>query len=234
MAVFENSDGISSRGRSRGHSRRQASTAGLADLLATALVGPDAVPCVDLTVAIALDHWWPTEGTRKTGERNTGASTWCCRTASLVPHADCRPTERSTWSFGVPPRRAGDGGRTALQRSHHHRSPSARADACSSWLTLTSLQEIRDATTPPPEASDAQGRSAQRFEMVVEARRGDRVRTASARGQDIYAVSAPLVVEAAARLMRPGFARRGALSLGQAYDAHDFLRALAPEHLALA
>jgi hypothetical protein len=46
-------------------------------------------------------------------------------------------------------------------------------------------------------------------------------------------VSAPLVVEAAARLVRPDHAVSGALSLGQAFDAADFLHALAPAHLAL-
>ena len=41
---------------------------GLADLLASALVGDRRAD--EITVAIALDHWWPTEGTRRTGERN--------------------------------------------------------------------------------------------------------------------------------------------------------------------
>ena len=41
---------------------------GLADLLAAALVGDGSTN--RLTVAVALDHWWPTDGTRKTGERN--------------------------------------------------------------------------------------------------------------------------------------------------------------------
>lgn len=95
------------------------------------------------------------------------------------------------------------------------------------------MQEIRDAGTPPPVAQDAQGRSAQRFEMVVQARHGDILRKAVARGQDIYAVSAPLVVEAAARMLQPDFDRRGALSLAQAFDARHFLAALSPESLAV-
>ena len=35
-------------------------------------------------------------------------------------------------------------------------------------------------------------------------------------------------------LMAPAFARSGAIALGQAVDATDFLRALSPEHLELA
>ena len=106
-----------------------------------------------------------------------------------------------------------------------------RVDALRAHLTQSSLDEIRDANTPPPVAADALGRSPQRFEMVVQARQGGTLRRATARGQDIYAVSAPLVVEAAERLLRPGPARAGALALGQAVDAPDFLRALAPTHL---
>jgi hypothetical protein len=110
--------------------------------------------------------------------------------------------------------------------ARHLRPRSLRAH-----LTRASLDEIRDGATPPPTAADASGRSAQRFEMVVQARRGDALRTAVARGQDIYAVSAPLVAEAAQRLLRPGFALAGALALGQAVDAHDFLAALSPQPL---
>ena len=201
---------------------------GLADLLATALLGPDD-DGVDLTVAVALDRWWPTRGTRQTGERNT-VPRLVVVDGRLVPLP--LPAAVSSRRFGAP---HGEQAMVELPFSEvitisrHLPVRSLRAH-----LTQSSLDEIRDASTPPPGATDALGRSAQRFEMVVEARRGDTLRTAVARGQDIYAVSAPLVVEAAARLLQPGFARAGALSLGQAYDADDFLRALAPEHLVLA
>ncbi len=200
---------------------------GLADLLATVLLGADA-SADDLTVAVALDRWWPTEGTRKTGERNT-VPRLVVADGRLVPMS--LPAAESTWRFGAP---HGEQATIALPFSEvvtisrHLRVRSLRA-----LLTRASLDEIRDASTPPPTATDALGRSAQRFEMVVEARRGDAVRRAVARGQDIYAVSAPLVVEAAQRLLQRDVARPGALALGQAFDAHDFLRALAPTHLAV-
>jgi hypothetical protein len=201
---------------------------GLADLLATALLGEDGAADA-LVVAVALDRWWPTAGTRLTGERNS------------VPRlivADGRfaplplPAARSTWRFGAP-----HGEQEVVELpfsevitiSRHLRVRGLRAH-----LTQSSLDEIRDTRTPPPSAADALGRSAQRFEMVVQARQGDTLRQATARGQDIYAVSAPLVVEAAVRLMQPGFTHAGALALGQAVDASDFLRTLAPAHLELA
>jgi saccharopine dehydrogenase-like protein len=200
---------------------------GLADLLATSLLGGDG-EADELTVAIALDRWWPTAGTRKTGERNT-VPRLIVDDGRLV--AMPLPAARSTWRFDAP---HGEQGMIELPFSEtitisrHLRVSSLRAH-----LTQASLDELRDETTPPPSATDPTGRSAQRFEMVVRARNGDTVRTATASGRDIYAVSAPLVVEAAARLMRPGFARAGALALGEAFDAGEFLRALAPEHLHL-
>ena len=198
---------------------------GLADLLATALVGPDGAGD-DLVVAVALDRWWPTEGTRRTGARNT-APRLVVDDHRLAPMP--LPAAASTWKFGAP---HGEQAMVELPFSEvatiarHLRPRSLRAH-----LARAALDDIRDAGTPPPTAADAAGRSAQRFEMVVQARRGDTRRTAVARGQDIYAVSAPLVVEAAARLMRPGFARAGALALGEAVDARDFLAALSAQAL---
>ncbi|MFL6698357.1 MAG: hypothetical protein ACJ8GJ_14435, partial [Vitreoscilla sp.] len=141
------------------------------------------------------------------------------------------PAAQSTWRFGEP-----HGEQDMIELpfsetitiSRHLRVRSLRAH-----LTRSSLAELRDEATPPPAAADSLGRSAQRFEMAVRARRGDSVRTATASGRDIYAVSAPLVVEAAARMAQPGSGHAGALALGEAFDAGDFLRALAPEHLRL-
>jgi short subunit dehydrogenase-like uncharacterized protein len=200
---------------------------GLADLLASALLASSTAD--ELTVAIALDHWWPTAGTRRTGERNKVPRV-ARRGGELVPIA--LPAERSTFDFGLP-----HGTQAMIElpfseivtMSRHLRVRDIR-----SHLNAASLDEIRDASTPPPEAADARGRSSQRFEMVVQARDGTTRRTATARGQDIYAVTAPLVIEAAARMLAPGFDRRGALAPGEAFDAADFLRALPSTDLEVA
>lgn len=198
---------------------------GLADLLATALAGGDAVE--ELTVAIALDRWWPTEGTRLTGARNQ-VPRMVVEDGRLAPLP--LPAAESTWTFGAP---HGTQPVVALPFSEvvtiAHHLPLRRLR---SLLTRNALADIRDASTPPPAASDTQGRSAQRFEMVVELRSGGRARRAVARGQDIYAVSAPLVVEAAQRLARPGAHKRGALALAQAFEPAGFLDSLTPSHLA--
>ena len=77
----------------------------------------------------------------------------------------------------------------------------------------------------PRVAVDGSGRSAQTFLVEVVARRGDEERRIAVRGQDIYAVTAPLVVEAALRVRAapaPGVHTAGAL-----FDPDDFLAALA-------
>jgi hypothetical protein len=51
-------------------------------------------------------------------------------------------------------------------------------------------------------------------------------------GRDIYAFTAPLVVEAAQRILEGAADGVGVLAPGEVFDAPAFLRALAPEHLA--
>jgi len=199
---------------------------GLADLLVTALAGDDGAE--DIEVAVALDHWWPTRGTRETGHRNQ-LPRQVVREGRL--EAMSQPAATAYWRFGAP---HGDqrvvelpfSEVATLTRHLHPRS-------LRSWLTQRSLDQIRDAATPPPAAVDARGRSAQRFEMAVRVGTAAGPRRASASGQDIYAVSAPLLVEAAARLREGGPAVAGAVSLAQAFDARGFLAALAPEPLAI-
>ena len=199
---------------------------GLADLLAAALVGDGSTQ--RLMVAIALDHWWPTEGTRKTGERNQ-APRVVIADGELWPMT--LPPARLEWTFGAPHGRQPviEVPLSEIVTVSRH----LRVNEMHSYLTLCSLEQIRDAATPAPTAVDVRGRSAQQFEMVVEVSGTSTVRRAVARGQDIYAVSAPLVVEAAQRILNREHDLRGALSLAQAFDARDFLSALAPKHMAL-
>ncbi|MFM0040758.1 hypothetical protein [Paraburkholderia sediminicola] len=56
---------------------------------------------------------------------------------------------------------------------------------------------------------------------------GGTTRRITATGRDIYAVSAPIIVEATERLLSGKVAPRGGvLSLGEIFDARDFLAAL--------
>jgi hypothetical protein len=103
-------------------------------------------------------------------------------------------------------------------------------------MAMAAVRDLVDPSTPPPEPADERGRSSQSFLVEVVARSGGVERRAVARGRDIYAITAPLVVEAAARLLARGQRQpcTGAVAVGAAIgDARDFLQALVPEHLTL-
>lgn len=72
-----------------------------------------------------------------------------------------------------------------------------------------------------------------RFAVDVIVRRGEHERRISAAGRDIYAVAAPLVAEAARRLIDGSAKVLGAAAPAEAFDAADFLDALTPHHLAV-
>jgi hypothetical protein len=199
---------------------------GLADLMASALVGDGHAD--EITTAVALDHWWPTEGTRITGERNKSPR-MMVEQGRLTPIA--LPAQEIDWTFAQPfnTQRMVELSFSEVTTISHH----IAVDSLHSYFSLGPLEEVRSATTPAPAAVDADGRSAQRFMMEVVARTGTETRRARATGQDIYAISAPIIVEAAARMLQPSFQRRGALSLGQAFEPKAFLDALASSHLAI-
>lgn len=192
---------------------------GLADLLASALASEGEID--EITVAIALDRWWPTEGTRKTGERNQVPRVVVKdgRLAPLQPSV-----EVPDWVFSAP---LGQQAMVELPFSEiitlaHH----LKVGEIRSLLNRSALADIRDASTPPPTAADASGRSAQRFELVVRLVQNGMTKTAGVRGQDIYAVTAPIVTEVALRLLAPSYRRSGALAVAEAVDPVELLRSL--------
>jgi hypothetical protein len=77
-----------------------------------------------------------------------------------------------------------------------------------------------------PIAVDERGRSGQTFIVDVLVRSGGTQRRLAAAGQDIYAVSAPLAVEAADRILSGRTRSTGVASAGAIFDAPDFLDAL--------
>ncbi|MGN7726050.1 saccharopine dehydrogenase family protein [Luteimonas sp. 22616] len=194
---------------------------GLADLLATvALDGATDADAVE--VSVALDGWHPTRGTRITGERNHHPRVYRDEgRACTVP--DPAPTR--TIDFPAP-----FGRQEAMLLPLSEAIVLPRHLACRSlhtWINLAPLQDLRDPDTPPPVAIDDSGRSAQRFAMAVDVRRrGDRVHRAVAAGRDIYAITAPLLVEALERILDGRASGHGAIAPGQAFDARDFLAAL--------
>jgi short subunit dehydrogenase-like uncharacterized protein len=195
---------------------------GLADLLATAALGdwPDADR---IEVGVALDSWHPTAGTRRTGERNHHRRLVVAE-GQLAPLSD--PPATRDWTFPAP---LGVHAMVALPLSETITiSRHLRVRELHSYMSRSALDDIRAPDTPPPVASDASGRSAQRFAMDVVVRRDGDVRRAMASGRDIYAFTAPLVAEALERILDGRCRTRGVTTAGEAFDALDFLDALSP------
>lgn len=193
---------------------------GLADLLATAALGdwPDA-DAID--IAVALDSWHPTAGTRLTGARNHYRRLVIAG-GKLEPLADPPPSRR--WTFPAP---FGTQETIALPFSEIVTlSRHVRSAEVHSYINLAPLKDLRDPRTPPPTATDAHGRSAQIFAVETRVRRGSQTRSALASGRDIYAITAPLVVEAIQRIGNGRCKANGVVAPGQAFDARDFLESL--------
>jgi len=192
---------------------------GLSDLLATVAMG-DWGEADDIRIGIGLDRWWPTEGTRITGARNT-APRQVIAGGQLAPLPN--PAPRTLWAFPEPfgsQAMIGVPFSEVVVIARHLKT--GRLDT---FLSEAALKDIRDAATPPPTAVDERGLSAQRFVVEAIVRRGDQTRRAMVAGRDIYGFTAPLVCEAVGRVFAGGVAS-GALAPGEAFDAGDFLKAL--------
>jgi len=195
---------------------------GLADLLATAAMD-DWTAADEIHIAVALDSWHPTPGTRLTGRRNT-AQRMIVTNGRLEAVANPPPTR--TWEFPPP---FGTQEVVALPFteiitiSRHLRSRTVR-----SYMNLAPIHDVRDPDTPPPVPADASGRSSQIFVMDVIVQRENDIRRLTARGVDIYAFTAPLIVEAMERLVIGRHERTGVLTAGEVFDARDFLAAMNP------
>jgi hypothetical protein len=94
--------------------------------------------------------------------------------------------------------------------------------------TYMSVEAATDLANPDTLARDAQTDVDQTFVVDVLVRAGGVERRATARGRDIYAVTAPLAVEAVRRLLAGEGNTTGAASAGAMFPAADFLHSLAP------
>jgi short subunit dehydrogenase-like uncharacterized protein len=193
---------------------------GLGDLLATAAMHGFADADL-IEIAIALDSWWPTEGTRRTGERN------------VLPRVvfsggkleQLQSPQTKSWDFREPfgPQDVLEVPLTETVLIARH----LRTREMRNFINQTPLNDLSDPATPGPVAVDERGRSNQQFLVDVIARSGNEEHRVAAAGRDIYAVTAPIVVEAVERVCTAPQIRAGAFALGQLIDARDFLEKLA-------
>jgi saccharopine dehydrogenase-like NADP-dependent oxidoreductase len=167
---------------------------GLGDLLSSALT-QNWNTIDEIGIYIGLDSWHPTKGTRLTGERNH-YQRLVFTDGKLQPLQAGTPI---TWGFPKP-----------IETKEMIKMPLSEIITISrhlnvrninTFISLNSIEDIRKAETPEPKPTDEKNRSSQHFCMEVVALRGNKKRKISAQGRDIYAVTAPLVVEAIKRII---------------------------------
>ncbi len=193
---------------------------GLGDLLATAAAaGWDAAD--EINVAVALDNWQPTPGTRAVLRRAAGR-----RMILNDGRLELRTGAPAivNWTFphlGTLPVMADYPGPESVLTPRHLGTRNVRL-----FLATAALQDLTNPDSPPPTAADESGRSAQRFTVHTQVVRAGQVREAWASGRDIYAVTAPILVQAMEWTRQGRAARSGVLSLGEAFPAAEFLSEL--------
>ncbi|MEU3830083.1 saccharopine dehydrogenase NADP-binding domain-containing protein [Streptomyces sp. NPDC029080] len=204
---------------------------GLGDLLTTAAMG-DWTQADEAHIAYALSSWHPTAGTRLSGavsRERRGANRLRYRGGAWERRTDDAPTLE--WSFPDPmgPRPViGEFTMADVVTVSQHLS----IPDVTTYMTTEAVRDVAAPHTPPPTAADKSGRSDQTFLVDVVVRSDRAQRRATASGQDIYAVTAPLVAEALERVLTGRIKTPGVASAGEIFDASDFLQALAP-HMAL-
>ncbi|MEV0413498.1 saccharopine dehydrogenase NADP-binding domain-containing protein [Streptomyces sp. NPDC050448] len=203
---------------------------GLGDLLATAALG-DAPAADEVHIAYALSSWQPTSGTRGSSQVSRGRREGR-RLVYAKGRLELRTDEAPTgqWSFPAPVgNRSVVGEFTTVDSVTIPRHLSA--PDIHTCMTLDAVKDVLAPDAAPPKPVDERGRSAQTFLVDVVVRAGGTRRRAVARGQDIYAITAPLVVEAVSRVLSGRVKTVGVAAPGEIFDAHAFLRSLAPHHL---
>ncbi|MFF7994713.1 saccharopine dehydrogenase family protein [Kitasatospora xanthocidica] len=204
---------------------------GLGDLLATAAMD-DWTEADEAHIAYALSSWHPTAGTRLSGavsRERRGSHRLRYSGGQWERRTDAAPVLE--WTFPDPVGRrpvVGEFTMADVVTVPQHLSVSD----VTTYMTTEAAREVVAPHTPAPTAADGSGRSDQTFLVDVVVRSGGAERRATAGGQDIYAVTAPLVVEALDRVLTGRTKAVGVVSAGEIFDAPDFLRALAP-HIAL-
>ncbi|WP_330308472.1 MULTISPECIES: saccharopine dehydrogenase NADP-binding domain-containing protein [unclassified Streptomyces] len=204
---------------------------GLGDLLATAAMG-DWTEADEAHIAYALSSWHPTAGTRLSGavsRERRGDHRLRYSGGQWERRTDQAPTLEWTFPDPIGPRQViGEFTMADVVTVPQHLS----IPEVTTYMTAEAVRDIATPDTPAPTAADQSGRSDQTFLVDVVVRSGGAERRATAGGQDIYAVTAPLVAEALERVLTGRTKTTGVASAGQIFDAPDFLHALAP-HITL-
>ncbi|AVT31350.1 saccharopine dehydrogenase [Plantactinospora sp. BC1] len=204
---------------------------GLGDLLVTTAMG-DWTAADEAHIAYGLSGWQPTAGTLASGTisgQRRGGRRVRYTGGRLEYHDDALPTLE--WTFPAPLGAQEVIGEFSMADivtvPSHLAVPEVRT-----YMTAKAARELAAPDASAPTAVDERGRSAQTFVVDALVRSGGTERRVVAAGQDIYAISAPLAVEAVDRILTGRTRTTGVASAGAVFDAPDFLRALSA-HLEL-
>ncbi|MET8066437.1 saccharopine dehydrogenase NADP-binding domain-containing protein [Micromonospora sp. NPDC005313] len=196
---------------------------GLGDLLVTAAMG-DWTAADEAHVAYGLSSWHPTAGTVASGvvSRDRRGGRRVRFTEGRLVYAD-GDLPRLDWEFPAPLGVRPVLGEFTMADGVTVPSHLDIPEVCT-YMTANAALDL--AAGDAPAAVDERGRSAQTFTVDVVVRSGDVRRRVVAHGQDIYAISAPLAVEAVHRVLTGRTRAKGVASAGRIFDAPDFLGAL--------
>jgi short subunit dehydrogenase-like uncharacterized protein len=197
---------------------------GLGDLLSTALTH-NWNQVDEIAIYIGLDSWHPTKGTRLTGKKNHYPRL-------IFAGNRLQPLQESKtliWNFPHPIKTKEVV--TVPLSEIITISKHINVTAINTFLSQNPLADIRSEETPEPKPADKKNRSSQQFCMEVVATKGNKKRTIIAQGVDIYAVTAPLIVEATKRILTGKTKKQGVTTLGEAFDATDFLKTLSADDI---
>ncbi|BBH69685.1 saccharopine dehydrogenase [Actinoplanes sp. OR16] len=189
---------------------------GLGDLLVTTAMA-DWDTADEAHISYGLSSWHPTSGTIAAGvvshDRRQGRRVRFTggKLDYYDPEGDLPTVD---WEFpdGPRPVLAGFSMADIVTVPSHLDIPEVRT-----YMTVTAANDLAAAGERAPES----------FTVDAVVRRGGEQRRVTATGHDIYAVSAPLAVEAAARLLDGRALTTGVAAAGAMFDAPGFLRSLA-------
>ncbi|TCC61200.1 saccharopine dehydrogenase [Kribbella pittospori] len=198
---------------------------GLGDLLVTAALG-ERTAADSVHIAYGLSSWHPTPGTRAAGQVSQdrrGGRRLRFTNGGLQYHDD-KPVMQD-WVFPEPLGRrrviAEFTMADVVTVPSHLDVPEVRTD-----MTVEAAQDLLGEDTPPPAPVDELGRSDQTFVVDTLIRIGNKELRATASGQDIYAITAPLAVGAVRRILAGETRTSGLASAGAMFDAREFLATL--------
>lgn len=191
----------------------------LGDMLAQ-LVGGPLAPLDELTIAYAVAGWVLTPGSQHVREL-VGEERFAYVNGQTALRTG--PLRFSLFSFPAPigqVRVVEDFplGETMMVPRH------LATREIHALMTASTVEESPG--TPLPETVTPQARPQSTFTIVISAVSGQQERHGFAHGGDIYRITAPIIVEAALRLLDPHFSRTGALAPSEAFEPASFLETL--------